>query len=95
MDYSDDRCMERFTPEQANRMRCTLEHYRPQLAQSAVGPCSSADLSEPYGELDFFDVSAFIVQLTNSDPAADLNGDGTIDFFDVSEYLQIFGLGCP
>ena len=95
MDYSDDRCMEKFTPEQANRMRCTLEHYRPNLYDLASGPCSGADLSEPYGELDFFDVSRFIVQVTNGDPAADLTGDGTIDFFDVSAYLALFGQGCP
>lgn len=28
MDYSDDRCMTRFTPEQANRMRCVMMSYR-------------------------------------------------------------------
>ncbi|MEQ8765303.1 MAG: zinc metalloprotease [Planctomycetota bacterium] len=32
MDYSDDLCMEEFTPEQTNRMRCTLEFWRPNLA---------------------------------------------------------------
>jgi len=31
MDYSFDTCMTRFTPEQARRMRCALEHYRPNL----------------------------------------------------------------
>ncbi len=31
MNYSDDLCMEQFTPEQAKRLRCTLEHYRPNL----------------------------------------------------------------
>lgn len=29
MDYSDDTCMERFTTEQARRIRCTLMSYRP------------------------------------------------------------------
>jgi hypothetical protein len=95
MDYSDDRCMEKFTPEQANRMRCSLIHYRPNLYELAEGPCSGADISQPYGELDFFDVSGFIVQVTNQDPAADLTGDGTIDFFDVSAYLALFAAGCP
>jgi hypothetical protein len=33
MDYSDDLCMRRFTPEQINRMRCTLENWRPNLAR--------------------------------------------------------------
>ncbi|HMB70740.1 MAG TPA: M43 family zinc metalloprotease, partial [bacterium] len=37
MDYSDDLCMEEFTPEQVNRMRCTLENWRPDLPLSA-GP---------------------------------------------------------
>ncbi|MEE9297265.1 MAG: DUF4215 domain-containing protein [Phycisphaerae bacterium] len=31
MDYSDDLCMEEFTPEQARRMRCSVEHYRPDV----------------------------------------------------------------
>jgi len=31
MDYSDDLCMEEFTPDQTLRMRCSLEHYRPAL----------------------------------------------------------------
>ena len=35
MDYSDDQCMEKFTPEQARRMRCTLTHWRPDLANQA------------------------------------------------------------
>ncbi|MHC5002024.1 MAG: M43 family zinc metalloprotease, partial [Planctomycetota bacterium] len=42
MDYSDDLCMWEFTAEQARRMRCTLEHYRPQLYEvdgAAPGAC--------------------------------------------------------
>jgi hypothetical protein len=31
MNYTDDNCMQLFTPEQARRMRCTLEHWRPLL----------------------------------------------------------------
>ena len=33
MDYSDDICMDRFTPIQANRMRCTIENFRVDLPQ--------------------------------------------------------------
>lgn len=33
MDYSDDLCMWEFTEEQSNRMRCSLEHYRPLLGE--------------------------------------------------------------
>ena len=36
MDYTDDTCMWEFTPEQVNRMRCTLEHYRGSLINAAV-----------------------------------------------------------
>ena len=34
MDYTDDLCMEEFTPEQALRIRCTLLNYRPNLASA-------------------------------------------------------------
>ena len=42
MDYSSDSCKAEFTPEQANRMRCSLVNYRPNLARSI---CSSAATS--------------------------------------------------
>lgn len=66
-----------------------------------VGPdqissgCSGADFAEPFGELDFFDVSAFLIAFNAGDLAADLSNDGTLDFFDVSQFLTIFGQGCP
>ncbi len=31
MDYSDDTCMDSFSPEQINRMRCVMVHYRSTL----------------------------------------------------------------
>ncbi len=37
MDYSDDTCMNQFTPEQVNRMRCTMDNWRPALAQATLG----------------------------------------------------------
>jgi len=66
-----------------------------------VGPdelssaCSAADFAEPYGELDFFDVSAFLGAFNATDLAADINNDGSFDFFDVSEFLTVYGQGCP
>ncbi len=35
MDYSDDLCMTMFTPEQSNRMRCTLANFRIGLGREA------------------------------------------------------------
>lgn len=60
------------------------------------GACSGADLAEPYGTLDFFDVSAFLRAFDAGDPAADLAAPfGLFDFFDVSAFLSLFGAGCP
>ena len=39
MEYTDDLCMEEFTPEQINRMRCAIESYRPNLPRSPGGGC--------------------------------------------------------
>lgn len=41
------------------------------------------------GELDFFDVSAFL------SANMDFDGDGVFDFFDVSAFLRAFLAGCP
>ena len=47
------------------------------------------------GNLDFFDVSAFLTAYNAQDPAADFNGDGSFNFFDVSAFLSAFNAGCP
>lgn len=47
------------------------------------------------GELNFFDVSAFLNAFTAQDPAADFTGDGQYNFFDVSDFLNAFTAGCP
>jgi hypothetical protein len=31
----------------------------------------------------------------NSNPTADLNGDGVLNFFDVSVFLSLYQAGCP
>lgn len=54
----------------------------------------TADLSGD-GELNFFDVSGFLVLFQLNDPIADFNGDGQFNFFDVSAFLQAFSAGCP
>ena len=66
------------------------------LVQGASnGPCNPADFAEPYGELSFFDVSAFLTAYNAMDAAADLNDDGMFNFFDVSAFLTAYGAGCP
>lgn len=63
---------------------------------AATNPaCSSADMAEPYGVLDFFDVAAFLGLFAAMEPGGDFNSDGSFDFFDVAGYLGSFSEGCP
>jgi hypothetical protein len=81
---------------------CASDH-RPVIADFILPPaqptnpgCSPADLSEPYGVLNFFDVAAYLALYNNADPAADLAPPfGVINFFDLSEYLTLYNAGCP
>ncbi|MFG0300317.1 MAG: GC-type dockerin domain-anchored protein [Phycisphaerales bacterium JB047] len=57
--------------------------------------CNAADIAEPYGELNFFDVSAFLVAFNAGDLSVDFNNDEVLNFFDVSAFLKAFGTGCP
>ncbi len=65
----------------------------------AEGGCASAcaaDLAEPFGQLNFFDVAAFIGLYNARDPAADLGAPfGVWNFFDVVGFLDAFNAGCP
>jgi len=63
---------------------------------AAPEPCNAADLAEPFGQLDFSDVTAFLVAFGNMEAAADLAAPmGQWDFSDVVEFLVIFSAGCP
>ena len=53
------------------------------------------DYAEPYGALNFLDVSAFLEQYANGIGDADLAYDGSFNFFDVSKFLELYGQGCP
>lgn len=61
---------------------------------SITPPCSDADLAGPFGELNFFDVSAFLSAYNAMEPEADFNGDGVYNFFDVSGFLSVYNAGC-
>jgi glucose/arabinose dehydrogenase len=59
--------------------------------------CESAcapDLNED-GDLNFFDISAFLAAYNKGDATGDFDGDGNFNFFDVSAFLSAFGAGCP
>jgi probable HAF family extracellular repeat protein len=47
------------------------------------------------GQLDFFDVQAFLNLFTAGNPKADINSDGQFNFFDVQAFLNLFAAGCP
>jgi len=55
-----------------------------------------ADLAEPFGMLNFFDVSAFLSAFAEGDARADLARPfGSFNFFDVSAFLNAYSNGCP
>ena len=95
MDYADDVCMNQFTFEQARRMRCTLENYRANLYSIANEGCGDADLVEPFGALDVFDILGFLDLFNANAPGADFNASGSADIFDVLDYLAEWEQGCP
>lgn len=58
-------------------------------------PCV-ADLAEPFGELNFFDVAAYIGLYNAGDAQADLAEPfGALNFFDVSAFIGAYNAGCP
>lgn len=59
-------------------------------------PCSDADIAEPFGLLNFFDVVSFISAFNAGEASADLAAPfGVLNFFDVSAYIGSFNAGCP
>lgn len=78
------------TDETAPGGDVTMELYAP----FTPPPCD-ADLAAPFGQLDIFDVLAYLAQFDASDPAADLAAPmGSFDIFDVLAYLALFDAGC-
>lgn len=65
------------------------------LRRGPLSPCSAVDYAMPFGELSFFDVSAFLSAFTDQSGEADLAYDGEFNFFDISVFLQLYAQGCP
>jgi YVTN family beta-propeller protein len=58
--------------------------------------CNPADLAEPFGQLTFGDVGAFLTAFNANDPAADLAAPfGQFTFGDVGAFITAFDVGCP
>ncbi len=64
------------------------------IVASGTGPTCPADLTGD-GNLDFFDISAFLNAYNAMDPIADFDNNGVFNFFDVSGFLNAFNAGCP
>ena len=63
--------------------------------EAPVEPCP-ADLAEPFGTLNFFDLVAYLGLFNAGDAAADLaEPTGELNFFDLVAYLGGFNAGCP
>ncbi|MBT8484967.1 MAG: hypothetical protein HKO59_06435 [Phycisphaerales bacterium] len=89
LDYTNDICMTNFTPEQARRMRCTLEHWRPDAYEIVVDCPTDIDGT---GATDFTDL---LVMISSWGPCpgcpADVDGNGTVDFLDLLALLSAWG----
>lgn len=64
-------------------------------ANLVSGPCV-ADLAEPFGTVNFFDLLAYVGLFNAGDLDADLAAPfGVLNFFDLSGFLGAFNAGCP
>ncbi|MEM9372478.1 MAG: S8 family peptidase [Planctomycetota bacterium] len=57
--------------------------------------CGTPDLAEPFGEVNFFDLVAFLAFFNDREPSADLDGNGSWNFFDLSAFIAAYNAGCP
>ena len=65
------------------------------LHSTELSSCE-ADLAEPFGVLNFFDVAAYIGLYNAGDPSADLAAPlGSLNFFDVAAFIESYNAGCP
>lgn len=73
-----------------NIQRYLMNMFTTPLPPVACPPDINGD-----GNLDFFDISAFLGAYSNMQPDGDFNNDGVWDFFDVSAFLGAYSAGCP
>lgn len=61
------------------------------------GPgCTTADLAEPWGVLNFFDLAASLALYNANNPQADLVPPmGVLNFFDLAAAVERYNAGCP
>lgn len=83
------------TSSAASDHRPVIADFVLPLADPAGPGCSPADVAEPFGTLNFFDLAAYLTSFNQADPGADFNNDGLFNFFDVAAYLDVFNQGCP
>ena len=62
----------------------------------AQAPDCPADLAEPFGVLNIFDIQAFIGLYNAQDAGADLAAPfGVFNIFDLQAYIDLYNQGCP
>jgi hypothetical protein len=85
MDYTDDPCLTNFTPEQVNRMRCTLLHWRPnvfEINMPVVGSNYCASTINSSGSASTIDATGHAsLSLNNLSLRTTGNPAGTIGLF--------------
>ncbi|MCP4246428.1 MAG: zinc metalloprotease [bacterium] len=88
MDYTNDTCMTNFTPEQARRERCTLEHWRPNLWELAVSfdPNSYTDFLDCYEGPRNRPAPTPPFTLEDCLNTFDAQSDGDVDLFDFGDF---------
>jgi len=64
-------------------------------SRNTTPPCF-ADLAEPFGSLNIFDLQAYIGLYNAQDASADLAAPfGTFNIFDLQAYINLYNAGCP
>lgn len=66
------------------------------MALIDLDPGCPADLADPFGSLNIFDIQAFITLYNAQDPSADLAAPfGAFNIFDIQAYINLYNQGCP